>query len=407
MPSVPRAMHWPPVTYETLLWQSRHEPGEGSRRERHRHQGPYQAAIVPSIADSQLVLPSQIVAEVEDATTEVARFDAEVGSEVAPFSAILLRSESAASSKIENLTASARAIAEAELLPEGRGNAIEIVANTRAMTAAIALADTLDEQAILTMHKALLESHDPDIAGKWREQPVWIGGGSLGPHTAMFVPPAHTRLAEGISDLVSFMRRDDLPVLAHCAVAHAQFESIHPFPDGNGRSGRALVHAMLRGKGLTRAVTVPVSAGLLADVDTYFAALTSYRDGDPSPIVRAFSAAAFRAVTNGRQLVADLEDLRRQWREHVTARSNSGTWRVADLLLRQPVINAALVGQELDINPNNVYRLLEPLVGAGILREATDRRRNRIWQCPPVLRTLDAFAARAGRRTAARPGKKA
>lgn len=406
MASVPALAQWPPATYETLSWKSTHEPGEGSRRDRQRHQGPYQAAIVPSIAGCELALPSEVLAEVEDAATEVARFDAEVGADVAPFSAILLRSESAASSQIENLTASARAIAEAELLPEGRSNAVEIVANTRAMAAAIALSDTFDAQAILTMHEALLETHDPNIAGKWRDQQVWIGGGSLGPHTATFVPPAHTRLADGISDLVSFIRRDDLPVLAHCAVAHAQFETLHPFPDGNGRTGRALVHSMLRGKGLTRAVTVPVSAGLLADVGAYFAALTSYREGDPSPIVREFSAAAFRAVTNGRQLVADLEDLRAQWREQVTARRNSGTWRVANLLLRQPVINAALVGQELGINPNNAYRLIEPLVTAGVLREATDRRRNRIWQCPQVLRVLDAFAARAGRRTAPRHPKK-
>ena len=134
----------------------------------------------------------------------------------------------------------------------------------------------------------------------------WIGGSRLGPHAAVFVPPVHERVPGLIDDLVAFIARDDVPVLAHAALAHAQFETIHPFEDGNGRTGRALVHAMLRSKGLTRTVTVPISAGLLVDTDAYFVALTAYRSGDPEPIVECFADAAFAAVANGRELVGDL-----------------------------------------------------------------------------------------------------
>ncbi len=90
----------------------------------------------------------------------------------------------------------------------------------------------------------------------------------------------HDRVSAAISDLIRFLRRDDLPVLPQAAIAHAQFETIHPFTDGNGRAGRALLHSMLRSKALTRSVTVPVSAGLLADTGAYFEALTAYREGD-------------------------------------------------------------------------------------------------------------------------------
>lgn len=253
------------------------------------------------------------------------------------------------------------------------------------MEAAIELSDRLDSGSILAMHRALMESSAPEIAGRWRSEQVWIGGGTLGPHQAIFVPPHHDRVEAAVEDLVVFMGRDDLLVLPHAALAHAQFETIHPFPDGNGRTGRALVHAMLRNKALTRNVTVPVSAGLLVDTPSYFDALTAFRDGDPAAIVTRFSAASFAAIDNGRRLVADLRAVRVAWSERVRARSDSNAWRVADLLLRFPVINAPLVARELDVQLPNVYRQIEPLVKGGVLTEFTDRKRDRAWRSPEVL----------------------
>jgi Fic family protein len=338
---------------------------------------------------------------VEEAAAEVARFDAELGREVAPFAAVLLRTESAASSKIENLTASARAIAEAELLPDGRRNAGLIVANEQAMTAAIRLADKIDADAVLTMHAALLGESDPEIAGRWRDEQVWIGGGDLGPHGAMFIPPHQDRIPPAIADLIAFIGRDDVPLLAHAAIAHAQFETIHPFPDGNGRTGRALVHAHLRNKGLTRNVTIPVSAGLLTDIKSYFDALTRYREGDHVPIVEQFARAALAAIGNARQLADEIAAIRRSWRERITARRDAGAWRIAELVLRRPVVNAAVIAAELDIAPHNTYRSLKPLIDAGVLVEFTAKRRHQMWRAPEVLDALDAFASRAGRRARA------
>jgi Fic family protein len=336
---------------------------------------------------------------VEDASTEIARFDAVMGGEIAPFSAILLRSESAASSRIENLTASARAIAEAELGTSSRPNAAEIVANTRTMTAALSRADRIDGDSILAMHRALLGQSDPANAGHWRAEQVWIGGSHLGPHMATFVPPRHERVPAAIEDLVYFVARTDVSILVQAALAHAQFETIHPFTDGNGRTGRALVQAMLRRGQLTRSVTVPVSAGLLADTGAYFAALTAYRAGDPTAIVDQFVRAAFRAVTNGRELVDDLRTLRDTWQQAVAARRDSTVWRLCDLLLRRPVVNARLVADELRIPVGNVHRYVQPLLTAGILAETRDVARNQVWRAPKVLAALDSFASRAGRRT--------
>ena len=383
-----------PITYETVRWEPQHgRPAVGGRAF-----GSYRPAVPAAVAGLTLDLPPAVLAEAEAAGREITRFDAELGGEVAPFAAVLLRSESAASSQIENLTASARAIAEAELPGvRAKRNAEMIVANTAAMQAALSLSDTVDAAAILAMHGALMATQPRHTPGKFRTEAVWIGGGST-PVGATFVGPRPELIPAAISDLIEFARRTDIPAFPQIAVAHAQFETIHPFTDGNGRTGRALVQAMLRNKGLTRQLTVPVSAGLLDDTGAYFDALTSYREGDAAPIVECFSRASSRAIINCRLLVTDLRDIRRQWTQKIVARSDSAVWKVADLLTRRPVVNAALLAAELGIDSTNAHRYLTPLTEAGILIETTNKVRNRIWRAPEVLAALDAFAERAGRR---------
>ena len=297
------------------------------------------------IAERDVPLRPETLAIADDASKELTRFDAEAGSFAAPFAAILLRTESASSSEVEHLTASAKQVALAELDRSDSPNAQLVVANVRAMQAAIALADRLDEQAIIAMHEALLEASAPHFVGGWRDQQVWIGGGSFSPHHATFVPPHHDRVPKLMADLVRFADRTDVPALAHAAIAHAQFETIHPFPDGNGRTGRALLHGMLRAADVTRNVAVPVSAGLLGDLDAYFLALTRYRQGQPDVIVETVAEAAFRAVANGRALVRELQEIAAAWDALVRARSDASVHRVKAHLLQHPLVTAASVAE--------------------------------------------------------------
>lgn len=389
---------WPAIGWEAHPWRSTLPPELVSRRLRERHSGLYHAAVVPPIATADVALPSAVLALADEASVEIARYDVEVGAGMAPFGALLLRSESASSSQIENLTSGARAIALAELDDGSRSNAARIVANVRAMEAAIDLADRLSPDAVLAMHAALMAHDQEHSPGRWRDEQVWIGGTNVGPHEAAFVPPHHARVRAAIDDLMTFVHRDDVPALVHAALAHAQFETIHPFTDGNGRTGRALIHAMLRASGLTRNVTVPVSAGLLTDTDGYFAALTAFRDGDPVPIVGAMAEAALIAVGNGRQLTADLDAARDRWGARIRARRDSAVWRLADLLVRQPVIDAAMAQSELGTTSANTHAAIRQLEEAGVITEFSGRRRGRYWQAPEILTALDDFAARAGRR---------
>ena len=284
-------------------------------------------------------------------------------------------------------------------MPGGKAkrNAAMVVANTAAMHAAVTFSDTVDAGAIQAMHRALMVNEPRHTPGEFRTEPVWIGSGSTS-IGATFVGPRHELISGAIGDLIAFAHRVDVPALAQIAVAHAQFETIHPFTDGNGRTGRALVQAMLRSKGLTRQVTVPVSAGLLADTTAYFDALTKYRDGDAASIVERFSRATVLAIANERQLVTDIRDIRTAWNGVIAARSDSAVWKVADLLTRRPVVNAVLLAHELGIESTNAHRYLNPLTKAGILIETTNGPRNRVWRGPDVLAAIDAFAERAGRR---------
>lgn len=316
-------------------------------------------------------------------------------------SAILLRTESATSSQIENLTAGARQLALAEIEESQSENAQIIVANVRAMEAALVHADHLDEQSILTMHQELLarqpgwESH----AGVYRSELVWVGGDRGSPRNARHIAPQHDLVPAAVADMLSFIGRDDVPVLAQAAIAHAQFETIHPFADGNGRTGRALVQAMLRGKGLVRTATAPISAGLLRDTQAYFEALTDFRAGDAGPIVRRFSEAARYAAVSGARLVDDLAEEQQRSRDLLGGlRRQAGAWRVLPHLISQPVINSTYLQSHLGMNAMAASRALDQLTEAGVLREATGLRRNRVWQQTEILGILDGYAASIRRR---------
>ena len=390
---------WPAIGFEKREWLSRYDEGQ-SRRAALQARGPYETAIPPFIAPLTIpALDSDTTIVAEDAIGELGRFDGEVGAIAAPFSAILLRSESAASSEIEQLTASAKNIALAEL---GRGagqNSRLIIGNVHAMEAAIDMAEDLDTSSIIAMQAEILRDDQPEYTGQWREQQVWIGGGfGNSPHSASFVPPHHERVAALMDDLVAFARRTDLPALPQIAIAHAQFETIHPFPDGNGRTGRALVQAMLRRLGVTRNVTVPVSAGLLHDTRSYFEALTEYRSGNLEPIVQAFAQASRDAIVNGRQLVADLTQIRLGWEATSSTRAGSAGRRLLEVLQRQPVIDANLAGRELLVDARNAQNGIDRLVADGILHQNGASARNRTYEAREVLDALDAFAGRAKRR---------
>lgn len=396
----------PIATRERRTWSPR-DTGHYSRRELARQTGEYEAIIPIDLGAWRPTIDGELLAELDDATSALVDFDTYADrrlgagdATLGPMAAILLRSESASSSQIENLTSSARQLALAELGEASAANSRTVVGNVRAMEAALALADSLDADTILRMHEALLTHQEgmAEHAGRWRDELVWIGSGDAGPLEAEFVAPHHERIPAAIDDLVRFMARDDLPVLLHVSIAHAQFETVHPFVDGNGRTGRALAQAMLKAKRVVTRSTVPLSSGLLADVDGYFAALTAFRAGDGEPIARRFAHAAMFAATTGIHLIDDLADALRDAREKLGGvRSDAAAHRVVPLLVGQPIITSAYVVRALSLNEVAAKRAIDTLVQREIIVESSGRARGRTWAQPDMLAALDAYARRVRR----------
>lgn len=380
--------NWPSLGWEDKIWQ----PTTGLGR------GRYNASVPPLIAALTPAPSAEAVDAAATATNELSRFDAELGHRVAAFAPVLLRSESASSSQIENLTASARAIFSAELGAKGSRNAELITSNTQSLHAALELSEDLSPEAIREMHRILMAEQPRHTPGEWRDEPVWIGTRTDSPIGAEFVAPDHDRVPALVADLAAFAERLDVPALTSMAVAHAQFETIHPFSGGNGRTGRALAQAMLRHRGVTRNVAVPVSAGLLADVEGYHRALTEYREGDVSPIVMAFASASMRAISNARQLITDIDRIQESWTTRLTVRRSSNAWRLLDVIARRPVLDAAAAAAELGVQRPNIYPPLDALVNAGILSSKAEHNLGPFWRSTEILDAIDAFAKRAGRR---------
>lgn len=391
----------PAVDREEHVWVPSSR-GLYSRSEVRRQTGKCESTVPARIADWNVSLPSELSADLEDATRALHEFDRfsarNLGhglAAIAPMTAILLRTESASSSQIEQLTVSAKQLALAEIGAGDSPNSRTVLGNVRALEAAVELADELSLDTLIAVHRELLQHQrgmEPH-AGELRTELVWIGKGSAGPLRADFVAPQHEHIRGALNDLFEFTDRPDLPALLQIAVTHAQFETIHPFVDGNGRTGRALVQAQLRVTGLVEHALAPLSAGLLRDLPTYFAALDAYREGDAAPIIRVFTQAARFASVSGRQLIELLDEQIRESRELLTGvRQHAGAMHLLPHLIAQPIVTSGYVTKLLNVSEATAQRALSTLVERDVLVERTGKRRGRIWQHDGILGVLDDYA---------------
>jgi len=393
---------WPACDIEQHPWQPR-DLEMVPRSRRARITSSYAATVTPQIADEPSIrLPGPLATDLADAETAIARFDERIGTKLSSFAVIALRTEAATSSQIENLSAAASSIAVAEHAAPSAGSrkpdAELIAANVATLAAAMNCGEVLDADQIIEIQRVLLQDSAPQLTGKFRDEQVWVGGDGYSPHTATHVAPHHERVEAAIDDLVRFINRQDLGRLAHIAVAHAQFETIHPFSDGNGRTGRVIIQRMLRNAGLTRRVILPLSAGLLTDTARYFESLNAYRTGDVEPIVSTFFDATYKSLDNASRLAEDLASVREAWKDTVSARADSTVWPLLDYCIGRPAVTAPAVAADLGVSDVAAQNAIDRLTAAGILRQNSPAKRNRIWLVSDVLDAVDQFMERARRK---------
>lgn len=385
------------MTFETVPWHFDPDALEGvSRSARRRISDIYQAAVPPFIVNRQVVLPPEIEARIQEVLVLVARFDGEQRAKGCQLPSLLLRSESSASSQIEGLTSSARNIALAELSDGAPANARLIAGNLAAMNRALDLTEGITVEGILSIHEALINHGGQTFVGELRNEQVWIGGTPYSPHGASFVPPVAGRVPGLLEDLAEFAGREDVGAVAKAAIVHAQLETIHPFDDGNGRTGRALIHKVLRDEGVLAHATLPVSAGLLHDIDAYMDSITSYQHGDVADVVSCLADALELSCQVGHRASRELDDVIGGWESAMTERRGSSIRNLPALLVRHPVVDIALVARELAISPRAASSVVGRACEYGMLRPLGNRRRGEFYQSDAILAVLDGISSMQG-----------
>lgn len=367
----------------------------------------YEAYLPDPLVERKIILDGDVAADVADAEAAILRLNAEARAllDTEALARILLRAEAVASSRIEGLDIGARRLLHAEVvrgLKETSSDmtAIEVLGNIDAMVYAVESVgpgDAITVDLLLEIHRRLLAgTRLAEYGGQFRQEQNWIGGSNYNPCSAAFVPPPHEFVEELMADLCEFCSSDDLPAVAQAAIAHAQFETIHPFVDGNGRTGRALVHLILRRRGLALRVLPPVSLVLATSAQSYIDGLTQFRFvGSPTSRqaveglntwVGRFAAACTRSVADATTFEDRAAALEENWRDRLgKVRANSST----DLLLRSipgaPILTVDSAAGHIGRTFKPAAEAIQRLVDAGILRQVTVGRRNRAFEAPEVI----------------------
>ena len=392
---------WPSVTFETCPWvRNPDELAFIPKSRRRKILSTYEAAVPASIARQQVALPPSLRERIAEVEIVMARFDQAQLPRGYNLPALILRSESSSSSQIERLTSSVRNVALAELSDKAPSNARLIAGNLAAMREALSQRGPLSIESICTVHDTLMK--DTGEAYGLRDEQVWIGGTPYSPHGALFVPPHPRRVHACLDDLVLFSLREDIPAVAKAAIMHAQFETIHPFTDGNGRTGRALLHRTLAYDEALLHVTLPISAGLLHDVNAYMQALDAYHEGDIAQIIARLTDALELAVTIGARMANQVDEVIDSWHATDTGRSDSASHRLPELLVEQPVVNTSYVARKLGVSDRTARTVIESACERGVLTKMGNARRGAFYQAAALLDILEEVSSLQGiRRIAA------
>ncbi len=383
-----------------------------SRRERKGCS--YEAYLPDMLSGWNFTLGSALAADIADAEMAVHDLNATGTSHVSleGLARFLLRAESVASSKIEGIGVAPQRLMRAEIaMAQGSGIpdhvAVEILGNVAAMETAIDMAARRDEFSrdnLLQIHRQLMDrSSRPDFGGVIRTEQNWIGGNSYNPCNASFVPPPPEYLDGLIDDLIGYINSDDHSPVVQAAITHAQFETIHPFYDGNGRVGRALIHVVLRRRELAPTFVPPISLTLATWASTYVAGLMAYRHNSPPASndrslaaqtwLETFATATRKSCGDAQGFAANIDTLNSKWRQRIgRIRKDSATERLLAILPGAPVITVDSAAKLIDRSAVNTGAAISRLTEVGILSQRNiGKQRYRIFEATEVVQLFTAL----------------
>jgi Fic family protein len=391
--------------------EGRRWPGAGplsGLSRQNRRGGSYQAYVPDRLAGRSFLLRGEDLADAADAERAVERLNQSPTplADTEALARVLLRAESVASSRMEGLVVGARRLLTADLarasgeVPND-DTAAEVLANIDAMAFAIAAVGPgtqITPTLFLETHRRLLATTQlAEHAGHLRTEQNWIGRNDHTPVGAEYVPPPPEYVAELVDDLCAFCSDDALPAMVQAAIAHAQFETIHPFADGNGRVGRALIHMVLRRRGLVRTVIPPISLVLATRARDYVDGLSGTRYvGEPqSPAaiqgisrwVGIFAAACTRSVVDATAFEERIAAVQRNWRARLgSMRSGSAASMLVAMLPGTPVTTIAAISKRLARSTPATMEAVRRLVDGGILFPMrAGRQRGQVFEAREII----------------------
>jgi Fic family protein len=360
-------------------------------------QFPYEATVPDEVARVAPRLSTGTTSLIVDAEKAIAALN------VGPSRAVqlevlarrLLRAESVASSWIEGIRLSQRKLARAEL--EGAAasaTARAVFGNIAAMESVTRLAPRTEPLALhelLQIHRLLMEqTPDSRGAGELRQRQNWIGDNPYSPRGASYVPPPPEEVPRLMEDLLRFIARDDLAATLQAGIAHAQFEAIHPFADGNGRVGRAIIHYVLRRRGAAPRFVPPVSLVLAARSRTYTDGLNAFATGRIEAWIDVFAHALTTAARQAGTLAEEIADLQGRWRERAGhPRRDSSAEALITLLPAHPVLTVDAAAKLLGRSGQAANEALATLEKTGVVKNSGTSQRRRAFEADELLQLVD------------------
>lgn len=390
---------------------------EGAGRTRKERRSGAYSYYLPTLLNSlDFSLDQDVVNDVASAERAIAQLNehATTLQSSEGIARLLLRTEAVSSSHIEGLVIGTRRLLEAEMNFAEKGlfkydrAAASIVGNIHAMETSIREAQAqqrISVDTILDIHRSLCKGTSREqYGGAVRDRQNWVGGNSYNPLDADYVPPSPRHIPTLLEDLAEYCNRTDLSPIVQAAIAHAQFESIHPFIDGNGRTGRALIHVILRKRGLAPRLVPPVSLVMATHSKSYVEGLTAFRfvdeaGSDASERLNEWISFFAGACNTSCDEAAAFEESAREM-EQAWASSLGGVRKgsaVGDLLKElpgMPLFSVATASKAIGKSFSSTSLAVNRCLDAGIIRPTRNKKRNRIFEVPEVIDEFNLFERR-------------
>ena len=377
----------PFVSYEKRYYRSESTFQYLSRRQRQLMEEPYLSAVIEDLSDITLMLSEKSQKLLLDAIESLSKLDGYLKDEFASFPMLLLRTEALSSSQIEHYNASNRNVALAQINRKQSSEAVSVKSNLESLIHGLSKKAGLNLDSIIDLNRTLLDNPSISI----RNRMNWIGTPNSIPHEATYVPPHHEHLELYMNQFVSFCKRKDIHPLLQAAFAHAYFEIIHPFEDGNGRVGRILIQLILKEKLFLEHLYMPFSVGIVKDQQRYISALNDFKDGNYESIIHVMLENALRIVPKIYQTLEELKDLKDSWKEKLKLRQDALAWKMLDDFITQPVFDVKYIKEKHNANDQAVRNNIEELVKVGVISVIGSSKRDVVYESKEVLNLLDRF----------------